>query len=386
MDKFITNPCNQYSLLWILYLLQGTLYPEGGIISQALFVVITLVSLYYFFQLMSYSRLPSVLKYARLLLYMYIIYGVLRLLDTYQYGELFVSYRYLKTYLISILPLFVFFYFRTKGHMTIKWFHVFIPIILLTYILFYFKYQANAQMLLGRDEVTNNAGYMFAFMIPTLLLLKKKPILQYSVLVVSILFTVSAIKRGAILIAAMESILFLFVSLMNKKRSTVIITIMLSIGCIIGIYYYVQSMMAESAYFVIRVEQTLNGQSSDRNNIYSFLFDFIMNKMGGNILFGLGADASVRYSGDYAHNDWLETGINNGLFGVVLLLLFFVGFAKSSFAAKNKTTKYVLIFSLLALFARTFFSMSIGDIQLVTSAACGFSLANIKSFSDPTTE
>ena len=79
-------------------------------------------------------------------------------------------------------------------------------------------------------------------------------------------------------------------------------------------------MMSNSEYFVSRYEQTLEGNTSGRNDIYENLWNTLL--LEPNPLYfylGRGANSTLNIVGNGAHQDWLETFCNNGLLGVIIL-------------------------------------------------------------------
>lgn len=81
-------------------------------------------------------------------------------------------------------------------------------------------------------------------------------------------------------------------------------------------------MMAESDYFNHRIEQTLEGDSSNRDVIYGGLIIHFLDETNALKLFlGNGAQATLKIHGGFAHNDWLELLINNGIIGALIYIL-----------------------------------------------------------------
>ena len=113
-------------------------------------------------------------------------------------------------------------------------------------------------------------------------------------------------KRGAILLGAILAIYFLYHSLKEASQKEKLYLLLLSLVASILILLVVQDLMANSAYFQRRVEQTLEGNASGRDSIYSLLwYSFLENGSLFHCLFGFGADATITFAGNYAHNDWL---------------------------------------------------------------------------------
>ena len=136
-------------------------------------------------------------------------------------------------------------------------------------------------------------------------------------------------KRGAILLAVVLTIYFLYHSLKEASQKEKLYLLLLSIVAIVLICMEVADLMDNSAYFNRRVQQTLEGDASGRYSIYSILWDAFLENGS---LFLCGADATIEFAGNFAHNDWLELLINNGLLGIVLYVGYWWRFA----SLKNK--------------------------------------------------
>ena len=143
-----------------------------------------------------------------------------------------------------------------------------------------------------------------------------------------------------------------------------------------GAVYFVSKMMSESDYFAYRVEQTLSGDSSGRDDLYGTLWHSILNEQNMfYILFGRGADSTWAVAGNYAHQDWLETLCNNGLTGCVILLCFFLMFLRDAFSSrtvfsKNFYAAYMVLFVITM--SKTMFSMSIQSMEVPLSMLLGY--------------
>lgn len=80
----VFRPENIYTTVWCLYYMQGTLYPEGSVISRVLMGVFLLMSIYYFLKVLSFKRNHPVIKAFQYLAIMFGVYGLLRLGDATQ--------------------------------------------------------------------------------------------------------------------------------------------------------------------------------------------------------------------------------------------------------------------------------------------------------------
>ena len=381
MQKHI---CNIYIFLWCLYSLQGTLYSRGSIISQLLLVIIIMISFYYFFILLTHHKLPDVLKVLSWLLLLWTIYGFIIII----YGngvKALPNHYYLKNIYVAQLPVYVFYYFSKEGYLTEsllrKWAVVFLIIGIARFNTHYDENLANAiERGSSKEEFTNNKAYVILAIMPFIPLYFKKPIIQYILLGVCMLYVLLGMKRGAILSGAICSVWFLFKSFKeNSYSGTKVWKGLLTIIIIAGAVFAIQWMLLTSAYFVQRLDLTLEGNSSGRDRIYLNYFNYFVNQSNYfHLLLGNGADATFRILHQYAHDDWLEIAINNGLFMVFLYAIYWIIMLRTIGKVKKVNYTYFLILGMyfIIYFMKTIYSMSYYSIPFVASCAFGFALAN----------
>lgn len=114
-------------------------------------------------------------------------------------------------------------------------------------------------------------------------------------------------------------------------------------------------MMTTNELFLDRIEQTREGDSSGRDEIFSRIYhELVYDPSIIHLFFGRGANSTLGVSGSYAHNDWLETACNNGLLGVFILLFFFL-----SMYMQLRRSKTVLDANVYSAFAMVFFICSV---------------------------
>lgn len=377
-------------MLWCMYYLQGILYAKGGMVSQGLLLIILLLSLRYMFITLTKYRPPVFLKALAVFMGLFLVYTLLSYLDATPIFKHFVLERRvpttysLKVLLMSLLPIFVYYYFGCRALINEgslqKYFIIFIVLTTLMFIQEQNELMANAvQMRSLQEDFVNNVAYNFLQMMPFLLLLNNKSILQYGGLIVIMVFLVLGMKRGALLIGVICFLYFLFETLKNTTKSKKITISVLMICVSIFFVYFVQEYFIANEFFQNRIEYTLEGDSSGRDVRYGKLFDHLMSQNNiASIVFGGGLYETVRISGNYAHNDWLELGVNMGLVGIVIYILYYVAFIKSIFdakRAKNNVIKTSLIMCGMILFASSLFSMSYDSISVPLALVVGYSLS-----------
>lgn len=390
MGKYL-NICNFYILLWCLYSLQGTLYASGSIISQGILALVLVVSLFYTIYANVKFELPPYMKVVNVMLAMFTVYGVALILsgETLIVREGYIgavsNKDYLKNVLISFLPIYAFFVYTQIGQLTSDVIRRWLPVFLLIAILSFFRQQsmslAKAEELMSQqEEFTNNTGYLLLAIMP-LLLFVKKPFVQYALLLVCCIFIIAAMKRGAILIFAMCLLLFIRSTLNTiSYRRKIAVFILIAVS-ILATLYYVSYMLDTSEYFNMRWDSTLVGDASNREFTYPHLLRQIFYfATPMQFLFGRGAWGTLKVSDNFAHNDWLELGVNQGVLGVVIYIVYWVVF----YVTTKKLRQYdqihaALILTMFILFMKTFFSMSYDDMGICTTMCIGYCMAYYKS-------
>lgn len=368
--------------------------------SQGLQTILILMSLYYVFYAHAKYRLPVCFKGLNLLLVMFTIYGLLLLIS----GERIMirsSYivtsntEYLKSIYKSLLPIYPFYVFTKQGLLkesTMKiWFFVFLVLAIRS---FYNTQERLLEAALERgsskEEFTNNVGYTFAALLPALVLFHKKPVLQYIILAVCAYFIVIAIKRGAILIGVVCAAWFMVNNLKNVPKRRKWIVIVVTIAAVFGAIYLYNYMMETSAYFLYRLEETQAGESSGRDSLYRrFFLHFINENNPLRILFGNGANATIKIGGNFAHNDWLEILTNQGLLGFIIYLVYWICFYKSWKNTKPYPQAYMAIgMVFIVYFVSSLFSMSYNAVTRCAAMVLGYYLAveyDVEEFSSEST-
>lgn len=385
--KLRINICHIYLVLILLTWFNGTLYTPGGFIAQGLQYVILLMSLYYAVYANQKYKLPVYFKGLNVLLIMFTIYGMILILS----GEQIIvqaSYSvtantsYLKAILLSLLPIYPFYVFTRQGYLTEKgirfWFFVFFVLA----IRFFFRSQerqleAAIERGSSATEFTSNVGYTFVALLPALVYFQKQRMLQYILMVACAYFIVAAMKRGAIICGAVCIVWFLAVNLKETKSSRRLLVLFFSVivfASLVYIYYY---MLETSAYFNYRIGQTESGDSSGRDILYSTFFNHFINESNiTRFMLGNGANATLKISYNYAHNDWLEIAINQGLIGLFIYLLYWI----SLFITWRRSSRQPLPFMAIGMFLfiyflSTLFSMSYNNVTRFAAMVFGYSLA-----------
>ena len=383
------NRCDFFLLIWVIYYLQGIAYPEGGIISLALLGVNLLISASCTLKVMQRRNGPIYFRGLNMLMFLFTIYGFILVLmgpSTLYYpisGKSMPSYNYIKSIYLSMLPIYTFYYYTKRRYLTAEhlrmWGVIFLASVTLSYIS---MHRAALEALLEKgshaDEITNNSGYLFLSCLPLLVLYRKKPLIQFTALAFVMAFIVMGMKRGAIVIGLVCAAYFMWQAIRNSTGKTRFMFIILSVGICAGAVLFFIHQMSTSNYMMKRIEDTLSGNSSGRDNLYTFFWNyFTENADFTHYLLGRGANGTLEIYYNYAHNDWLEIAVNQGLLGIIIYAFYWFCFYKTWKHAKNIDSKTILVLTALIFFAKTLFSMSYADMSYVSTSVLGYALATV---------
>lgn len=393
MRNFLKNPCNVYISLLAFYSMQGAIIPTGGtIISQLILLTAMLMGLYFTFKTFFIKGKPVYFNGLNLLFFTLVIYGIFLLISDHHYviqAKLFdnevSNYSYLKSIFLSFPNIYTFYYFSRKGFLTEdllrKWIIAFFGIAIFRFIDNQIA-ATQANLTNGNDveEITNNMGYLFVALIPTIALFKRNVRLQYCLLIICIAFIVFGMKRGAIIVGVASMLYFLYFNLKYNNQVPKGKVIFFSLVIIIAAYFITNYMMETSDYFLSRIEATKEGNSSGRNKIYEYFWNHFKNETNiFKFLFGNGANATLGIYINYAHNDWLELAINQGVLGIIVYIIYWTCFLMTIKSIKhNHTARLVLTLTFISFFIETLFSMSYTEYSMVPCTVFGYYLAHCR--------
>ena len=390
MLKFLKNPCNIYISLLTFYSMQGTMIPTGGsALSQMIVLVTMLMGLYYTVKVVAMKGKPVYFNGLNLLFFIFVVYGLVLLFSDHHYvvkgrrlgGEVS-NFTYLKSILLSFPNIYAFYFFSIKKYLTEnllkRWIFVFMGAAVFIFI--DFQMTTIQELLLEGmdvDEVTNNVGYLFVALIPSVALFKHKSLLQYGMIIFCMAFIVMGMKRGAIIVGVLLVLYFLYFNYRYHQSMSKAKVLFFSILIVFAVAYIVGYMMESSDYFMARIAQTEEGGTSGRDEIYDFFWGHFKNEPDVFKFFlGNGANATLGIGVNYAHNDWLEIAINQGVLGLMAYAFYWLCFLKTIWNTKhNNTARLVLSLCFISFFIMTIFSMSYTEYSMMACATFGYSLA-----------
>ncbi len=385
------NISTLYILLWLVYYSQGVFYETGSFISQGVLGVLLVLSFYCFIKVNEKGTGSNFIKSLNIFLIVMTFYGVFHILlgKTAVITELtphieVTRITFLKNIYISLLPIYSFYYYSKKGLLTentIKF--AFIMLLLIAVISYINNYERAIlkNKLKDGDEVTNNGAYGFVALLPLLLMWKKRPVLTFLFLILILFFVFAGMKRGAMIIGCGMFIYFIYkYSKMCPPKYKLIVNVLCTL-IVIGTIYYAIDFYNNSEYFQKRMDATMEGNSSHRDEFYTSLLDYFIHKTGGMaLLIGNGPDYTISVIGNYAHNDWLEIAVNQGILGLIVYFNYFLGLFKDILTSKyciDKNIRVMLIMVFFSMFMTSLFSMSYAAMRLATSLVLGYALSNL---------
>ena len=351
-------------------------------ISNVLLFLILVLSAFYTVYAFSRYRLPKVFFVIAFMLYVFFIYGLVSLMSHNSFtvahsGTNIKTGTYIISVFRSFLPVFAFYVFTRRGYITERsmmvWAYIYLFV---TIVVFYFT---RLSFLRSYDtaDITNNVGYLFVVLIPFCFVMKRQ-LIKYAFLLVNLACIFISVKRGAIVCGTIAAFMVVYVDIKKSDRKRISHFFVLFAFIAIGAYL-LRDFYQSNSLFQRRLALTIEGNSSGRDALIGeFRHYFFHETSVSQILFGSGADATLRIGQNYAHNDWWEILIDQGLFGLVIYTVFWIELFKQWRKSKDLPTVYYLFgCCLIILFLKTLFSMSYSMIAFPVSLCLGYSLAQL---------
>lgn len=379
-------PATMYMLVYTAYTLAFTNDMNVNLI-RLLYAIYYALTFFYAVKCFLLHGSSRFLKYYSLLSVLIILYGVvLLIIGTSGWKRQIDPSSFLLYYLPSILPVFAFYYFGRRGIVTERWFKVFFALFFLNVVMSYFKEQRTLlmQSMTNQDDFITNTGYMVASLLPLICFFDKRKIIQYVFAATIIVFSMMCYKRGAILCAGLSLAYFMFKSMKTAKSSGKIVIIVFIFAFVFFISNYIENLMSSNEFFYYRVMESMEGNTSGREDIYEFFLSYFFSAENGlNILWGNGAEGTVKIFGQAAHNDWLEMAIDFGILGLIIYFLYWIFVYKNiSFAKKQISSAFyvAIVMCVIFNFSRSFISMSIGNMSFISASilGCGMGMIDAK--------
>ncbi|MCM1140282.1 MAG: O-antigen ligase family protein [Muribaculum sp.] len=352
---------NFYLLLWCVF---DVTFSARIMISRPIFVVLFVFTIYYGIKSLRFSNTPPYIKGLLVMLGMFFVYGGISIINGDHFtiktiGKKIDSTIYLISIFKSLAPILPFYYFTRRGVLTDKTINIWVPLFIISSVCtYYYSMRMLLEMGHNADTLVVNGGYSFVAIIPLLYFIRNRN-LGWIYLTIIVIFSLLSVKRGAILISLLSAILFIKAevkSVSSNKKAIIGLAAIVFLGIL---SYIVYRLYSENIFLQSRIESMLEGNSSHRDTIYENLLSYWSDKE--NIIqqiFGLGASATLNIGENYAHNDWLEILINNGLIGIGIFIYYWISMYRQAniFSKKSRYHNACMLLLFIGSF-KTIFSM-----------------------------
>lgn len=345
--------------VYLLYFGQSTFFPSLAGVGQLLIFVIMFVGLINLLRSINYfSALPSCEKWVIAMLTILTLAYILtpKTISSSRISPTSTLNQF-KEMVAFFIPIFTGYQIGLHKKLPIKQWLVIAIILLVLAINSFYATQAALMLKSGRDENTNNAAYIFLYVMPFVpLILKRYRLAALALLAVCFIFVMMGAKRGAIICFA--AVIFYLISWYYKGKRvswrTVLGLLVLITAVGVGINYF----FTTSDYLQQRLEDTLEGNTSARDYLYATLWNEWLSTDMFTQLFGHGSAQTVIIAGNYAHNDWLELLTDVGLLGALIYLMIIITLYRySRYLQKDSSQQAAFTAYLIFWFLTTIFSM-----------------------------
>lgn len=350
-------------------------------LSVLCLAVLLLMSLYYTIKV----GLSARNKFLRSLLFLVVIFSIYGFYFILFGDQLYISVtgrpiksrEYIMSIYQSLLPFFVFYYFAKRGVLTIDYMQKWAKYIFIVIVLAFIKNHNSSSIDSSVDHITNNGGYNFLALFPLLAFDTKKKLIQHIYFIICILFIIFSFKRGAIITSILAYSWFIFSTSNSSVQGRIRMLLLLSLLCII-IYNVFQQLLTSNEYFLSRFQDTLEGNTSGRDIIFSTLLNsYAYDSTLIEQIFGRGAYGTLKISHNVAHNDWLELLVDLGILGVISYFIYWWRLVASWIRTKGTYLYAPLGMFIIIFFCKTLFSMSYSSIPFFAMMALGYCIANL---------
>lgn len=228
------------------------------------------------------------------------------------------------------------------------------------------------------DEDSYGGGYLILATMPVFLYFFRDKGVCTQMIIIIILFVLvlTSMKRGDILAYTLAIAVYYYIKLKNSGKFDYKILLTIGITTIVC-YFAFKYLLATNDIFAWRFEQTIEGDSSKRDIIYSTLWNHFLNAPYIVQLFGGGFDATLKIVETRAHSDILEVLSCEGIIGLIIYLGAFISLYRQIRQRKNVSEKAILASILAIWFVKSIFSMFIySQPTIILFALTGYILNN----------
>ena len=354
-------------LFYIIYEMRGVTYQEGSFLSKSMVVVVIFcgfICMLVNMGILVRKILPKIHILFILIVSLYWIVSPSEVNGVI--GEAIgirPTWDFLKCFLYANISFYTFFHICI--HSSIGYKHITVWCIIIAILKLFQMYAMRAQImyeaLYNIQGVQMAAGYVFAGLIAYTMFIERN---FYRVCVCTFLLVCVflSVKRGAIMLGSIFYIWIIYETYFNNKKKVKISNIFVAIVILLIVGYGVIEYVSNNEFIMRRLDKTLEGDASNREDMYPMMMGIVYNSSLFDIVLGHGMIQTVTLIGNYAHNDWFETVIDFGIIPLVLLFLFFVCFYHFCKEASGSVRK-VLYMTFVFLLFKSFVSMGIYSLE-----------------------
>lgn len=336
------------------------------------------------------------LSYLIFFVFLLAFYGFVYLINgdeiIYQYtGVAYTKAKYLRDVLMAFLPIFPFYVFAESKVINERKMQLLSFFLLFLGVMIFYRFRDIVLLNLYlqgsmKTDITNETSYILLSLLPCVFLFKKKMI-QLFFLIVVFVFSVLSYKRGATFISFMCIIVYFGFYFVKGSFLKKIGIFFLAVGLAFGGTSFFEKKYDINDYFAKRVDSTLKGNSSGRDEIYGTLLNYIETDMSPIEFFiGTGANGVLKESYTYAHNDFLAIFVEQGIIGFVFFIFFWITFFVTIIKLDDSSKKMALLFCFIICFGKSLFSMFYNPVtpnmmcsSIFVDAYIGYYLSDLKS-------
>ena len=271
--------------------------------------------------------------------------------------------------LYALLAYVMFAFLGKKGMLTSKFVTIVSVLLVIAAIPSFYHAQqiALAKLVGGGDDTTTNASVLFVMFLPMLFLVQNRSV-SLVLFCICLFFLVAGAKRGNIVSAIMPAMLYMFVLYKESVKS--LPRLLLFVIIVLGIILWAKGLILEDEYLLSRYEDTLEGNSSGRDEIYLGMWKVWTGANNLTTYFlGYGYDGTIHsIMHKRAHNDWLEILVDFGILGITCYVFVFVALVRFYFSLHKGLMRYVLLSIIFVWFSKTLYSMGFTDESLALMA------------------
>lgn len=349
--------------VFVIYYLQGLLYPSGSLISQGCLLIFLLLSLFYTIKVMSNKRIGSFV----VCLFVFVLLEICYAFFSKNYhvgGDVVTNMSRLKLILMSLLAFFPSYCWASRGEMPLNYMKSFFLICFVVMVFRFFNMKTMMQVALDREEITNNSAYFFVHLMPSIILFSQRRILPVLLLAFSLLFVIIGAKRGAFIIAVVVLLIYVWYRSRLCRSQKGRVRLLLLVAMCVGVVSYSSlGVFWKESHIFERLLELEEGGVSNRDVLYMGIWNYWYNCDSIiHYFFGFGFNSSVDIVGNLAHNDWLELLSSSGLLGVgIYMLVFYTLFKTCQDKQLNNHERAICIMVFVVWFCLTIFSMGYTD-------------------------